>query len=305
MQKTGARTRIDTRIDGFRSAYQATCFSNREAKMAVHRIDDTAKGTNPSLRITAVSSKKVLGSVRAQRQNLRDQKILENLHLARIIAIRIYEGLPIHLELEELIQVGLLGLIDAAERFDEAKKVTFPAYAKHRIRGAILDSLRELDWASRDQRRRCKQVDSVTRKLAAILQRNPSDSEIAEEMGIALEKWHQIMSGLRNHATVSATSRPQGQDDLPEPEFAADEAESPDQICKRQEIAVALREAILSLPARYQTVVTMYYTDEMTMKEIGGVLGVNESRVSQIHKSALQKMAVVLESNGISAKAAL
>jgi RNA polymerase sigma factor for flagellar operon FliA len=273
--------------------------------MAVHRIDDTAKGTNPSLRITAVSSKKVLGSVRAQRQNLRDQKILENLHLARIIAIRIYEGLPIHLELEELIQVGLLGLIDAAERFDEAKKVTFPAYAKHRIRGAILDSLRELDWASRDQRRRCKQVDSVTRKLAAILQRNPSDSEIAEEMGIALEKWHQIMSGLRNHATVSATSRPQGQDDLPEPEFAADEAESPDQICKRQEIAVALREAILSLPARYQTVVTMYYTDEMTMKEIGGVLGVNESRVSQIHKSALQKMAVVLESNGISAKAAL
>jgi RNA polymerase sigma factor for flagellar operon FliA len=235
----------------------------------------------------------------------RDKRILEHLHLARIIAIRIYEGLPIYLELDELIQVGLMGLIDAAERFDETKKVTFSAYAKHRIRGAILDSLRELDWASRDQRRRCKQVDNATRKLSALLHRSPSDAEIAEELGIALDKWHQIMGGLRNHGPVSAASRPPGQDDLPEPEFAADESENPDQICKRQQIASALREAILSLPERYQTVVTMYYTDEMTMKEIGGVLGVNESRVSQIHKSALQKMAVVLEANGISAKAAL
>lgn len=242
--------------------------------------------------------------MRRDSQVIRDQRILDNLHLTRIIAIRIYEGLPIHLELEELIQVGILGLIDAAERFDESKKVTFAGYAKHRIRGAILDSLREMDWASRDQRRRYKQVDSATRKLSGILQRNPTDAEIAQEMGLELEKWHQIAGSLRNQGPVSATSRPAGQDDLPEPEFPTDESEHPDAIYKRNQIAEALKKAILALPIRYQTVVSMYYTDEMTMKEIGGVLGVNESRVSQIHKSALQKMAVVLESNGISATAA-
>lgn len=251
------------------------------------------------------SSLKPLPRERCDSQAVRDQRILDNLHLARIIAIRIYEGLPIHLELEELIQVGILGLIDAAERFDESKKVTFAGYAKHRIRGAILDSLREMDWASRDQRRRCKQVDSVTRKLSGVLQRNPTDDEIAQEMGIDLQKWHQIAGSLRNQGPVSATSRPAGQEDLPEPEFPTDESEHPDAICKRNEIAGVLRDAILALPVRYQTVVSMYYTDEMTMKEIGGVLGVNESRVSQIHKSALQKMAVVLASNGISAAAAL
>ncbi|MCL4783532.1 MAG: FliA/WhiG family RNA polymerase sigma factor [Bryobacterales bacterium] len=242
---------------------------------------------------------------RSESQAIRDQRILENLHLARIIAIRIYEGLPIHLELEELIQVGTLGLIDAAARFDESKNVSFPGYAKHRIRGAILDSLRDMDWASRDQRRRCKQVDTATRKLSGILQRTPTDAEIAQEMGLALEKWQQVAGSLRNHGPVSAASRPLGQDDLPEPEFPADEADHPDAICRRNQIAEALKEAILALPIRYQTVVSMYYTDEMTMKEIGSVLGVNESRVSQIHKSALQKMAVVLETNGISAAAVL
>src|SRR5690606_6425822 len=106
----------------------------------------------PANRTSSIS----LAHMRRDSQAIRDQRILDNIHLARIIAIRIYEGLPIHLELEELIQVGILGLIDAAERFDESKKVTFAGYAKHRIRGAILDSLREMDWASRDQRRRYK-----------------------------------------------------------------------------------------------------------------------------------------------------
>lgn len=273
--------------------------------MAVHCVAPVHGEGKPLAEPANRTSSIPLARERSESQAIRDQRILDNLHLARIIAIRIYEGLPIHLELEELIQVGTLGLIDAAERFDESKNVTFPGYAKHRIRGAILDSLREMDWASRDQRRRCKEVDSATRKLSGILQRNPTDAEIAQEMGLDLEKWHQVAGSLRNQGPVSATSRPPGQDDLPEPEFPADESEHPDAICKRNQIAAALREAILALPIRYQTVVSMYYTDEMTMKEIGGVLGVNESRVSQIHKSALQKMAVVLEMNGVSAAAAL
>lgn len=274
-------------------------------KMAVHCVAP-ARCEGPPLPAPANRTFPTpLAREQSEGQAIRDRRILDNLHLARIIAIRIYEGLPIHLELEELIQVGTLGLIDAAARFDETKNVSFPGYAKHRIRGAILDSLRDMDWASRDQRKRCKQVDSATRKLSGILQRNPTDAEIAEEMGIELEKWHQIAGSLRNQGPISATSRPPGQDDLPEPEFPTEESEQPDAVYKRNQIADALREAIHALPIRYQTVVTMYYTDEMTMKEIGGVLGVNESRVSQIHKSALQKMAVVLEMNGISAAAAL
>ena len=273
--------------------------------MAVHCIAP-ASGEGKPIPLSANRSSSTSPTVaRGDSHSIRDQRILDNLHLASIIAIRIYEGLPIHLELEELIQVGTLGLIDAAARYDESKNVTFSGYAKHRIRGAILDSLRDMDWASRDQRRRCKQVDSATRKLSGILQRTPTDAEIAQEMGLELEKWHQIAGSLRNLGPVSAASRPPGQDDLPEPEFPTDESEHPDSICRRNQIAAALREAILALPIRYQTVVSMYYTDEMTMKEIGSVLGVNESRVSQIHKSALQKMAVVLEMNGISAAAAL
>lgn len=273
--------------------------------MAVQQIAATGADEVPSPLSHAGTPSVAMGKGKRSPQALRDQRILEHLHLARIIAIRIYEGLPIHLELEELIQVGILGLIDAADRFDESKNVTFPGYAKHRIRGAILDSLREMDWASRDQRRRYKQVESVVRSLSALLQRHPTDAEVAQEMGVDIKKWHQMMSDLGTQGPVSASSRPYGQEDLPEPEFPANEAENPDAICKRNELAGVIRNAILSLPTRYQTVVTMYYTQELTMKEIGGLLGVNESRVSQIHKSALQKMAVVLESAGISAEAAL
>ncbi|MCZ2155913.1 MAG: FliA/WhiG family RNA polymerase sigma factor [Bryobacterales bacterium] len=271
--------------------------------MAVHCVTATrgVEETRPAELPKAASSG--LGRERAGSKAVRDQRILDNLHLARIIAIRIYESLPIHLELDELIQVGILGLIDAAERFDESKNVTFAGYAKHRIRGAILDNLREMDWASRDQRRRCKQVESATRKLSGILQRAPTDAEIAEEMGLDLEKWRQIAGNLRQQGPVSLASRPQSHDDLPEPEYPASEAEKPDAICRRAQISDALDRAIRTLPLRYQTVVTMYYNNEMTMKEIGGVLGVNESRISQIHKSALRKMALVLESQGISSAA--
>ncbi len=274
-----------------------------DSKMAVHCVTP-ARGQEECL---PVASPGMLSTASAREKSdsraIRDRRILDNIHLARIIAIRIYESLPIHLELEELIQVGILGLIDAAERFDESKNVTFAGYAKHRIRGAILDSLREMDWASRDQRRRCKQVESVTRKLSGILQRAPTDAEIAEEMGVELEKWRQIAGNLRQQGPVSAASRPPSQDDLPEPEFPASESEHPDAVCRRNQITGALQRAIHTLPLRYQTVVTMYYNDEMTMREIGGVLGVNESRISQIHKSALRKMAIVLEAQGISGTA--
>jgi RNA polymerase sigma factor for flagellar operon FliA len=222
----------------------------------------------------------------------------------KAIAIRVHENLPVHVDLDDLVHAGILGLFDAINKYDADKQVAFSSYAKHRIKGAILDSLRQLDWASRDLRRRHKQVEAATRDLAATLQRNPTESEVAEKMGVEADRWRQMMLDLRNVGLISASSRSQEGDDLPPPDFPSRPDTQPDVICVRQQMRNALTGAMKILPERYQKVVLLYYSNEMTMKEIGGVLGINESRVSQIHKSALEKMAAALEQSGIRSSAA-
>lgn len=235
----------------------------------------------------------------------RDQVILDHLPLVKAIAVRVHENLPVHVDLDDLVHAGIIGLFDAVNKFDSAKQVAFSAYAKHRIKGAILDSLRQLDWASRDLRRRHKQVETATRDLTATLQRTPTESEVAEHLGLQQRRWHQIMLDLRNVGLVSASTRGSDGDDLPPPDFPGDPASQPDAMCAREQLRSVLGDAMQSLPERYRKVVVMYYANEMTMKQIGGLLGINESRVSQIHKTALAKMAVALQSNGITSAAAL
>jgi RNA polymerase sigma factor for flagellar operon FliA len=234
----------------------------------------------------------------------RDRIVLEHLPLVKAIAVRVHENLPVHVDLDDLVHAGVLGLFDAVNKFDPDKQVAFSSYAKHRIKGAILDSLRQLDWASRDLRRRHKQVEAATRDLAAELHRQPTETEIAAKLGVQQERWRQMMLDLRNVGLISASTRAQDGDDLPAPDFPSKPETQPDFICVREEMRSALGEAMKVLPERYQKVVVLYYTNEMTMKEIGGVLGINESRVSQIHKSALEKMAAALEQNGIHSAAA-
>jgi RNA polymerase sigma factor for flagellar operon FliA len=224
---------------------------------------------------------------------------MENLSLVKAIAVRVHESLPVHVELDDLVHAGILGLFDAATKFNPEKQVAFSSYAKHRIKGAILDSLRQLDWASRDLRRRHKQVEQITRDLYALLHRNPTESEVAERMGVQVERWRQMALDLRNVGLISASTRPSEQDELPAPDFPSKPETHPDSMCAREQLKQKLEIAMGCLPERYKKVVVLYYTNEMTMKEIGGVLGINESRVSQIHKSALEKMAVALQSNGI------
>ncbi|MFN3326278.1 MAG: sigma-70 family RNA polymerase sigma factor [Bryobacteraceae bacterium] len=234
----------------------------------------------------------------------RDQVVLEHLPLVRAIAVRVHDSLPVHVDLDDLVHAGILGLFDAASKYDPEKNVAFSSYAKHRIKGAILDSLRQLDWASRDLRRRHKQVESATRELTFELQRAPTEQEIAEKFGVDVERWRQMMVDLRNVGLVSASSRPTDQEDMPAPEFPANPDNQPDTICAREQLRSMLDHAMKALPERYQKVVLLYYSSELTMKEIGGLLGINESRVSQIHKSALEKMATVLQSNGIHSSSA-
>ncbi len=230
---------------------------------------------------------------------IRDRIILEHLPLVKAIAVRVHENLPVHVDLDDLVHAGVLGLFDAATKFNPDKQVAFSSYAKHRIKGAILDSLRQLDWASRDLRRRHKQLEAVTRELASVLQRNPTEAEIAEKLGVGVDRWRQMMIDLRSVGLISASARNIDHEDLPAPDFPSSPATQPDNMCAREQMRSLLGVAMKALPARYQKVVLLYYTKEMTMKEIGGVLGINESRVSQIHKSALEKMQVVLHSNGI------
>ena len=229
----------------------------------------------------------------------RDRIVLEHLPLVKAIAVRVHENLPVHVDLDDLVHAGVLGLFDAASKFNPEKQVAFSSYAKHRIKGAILDSLRQLDWASRDLRRRHKQVEAATRELASTLQRTPTESEIAQKLGVDVERWRQMMVDLRSVGLISASSRTAEHDDLPAPDFPSKPETQPDNMCSREQMRSVLGVAMKTLPERYQKVVFLYYTNEMTMKEIGGILGINESRVSQIHKSALEKMQVVLQANGI------
>lgn len=232
-------------------------------------------------------------------RNLRDQIVLENLSLVKAIAVRVHENLPVHVDLDDLVHAGVLGLFDAASKYNPEKKVVFQSYAKHRIKGAILDSLRQLDWASRDLRKRQKQFEAVTRELMARLGRMPTEAEIAETLGLGIDRWRRMALELKNLGLISASSLRADPESSAPVEFPAAPDSRPDHICSHRQMRSVLSEAMKRLPERYQKVVFLYYSNDMTMKEIGDVLGVNESRVSQIHKVALEKMAASLRSAGI------
>jgi RNA polymerase sigma factor for flagellar operon FliA len=235
----------------------------------------------------------------------RDQIVVENLLLVKAIALRLRASLPVYVDFDDLMHAGVLGLIDAANRYNSEKDVTFQTYAKHRIRGAMLDSLRQLDWASRDMRRRHKKVETITRELSGELDREPEEYEVAEKMGVDLERWRQMAVDLKTIGLISASSRPADSENTTLPEIAAQDELRPDQVCEKAELSAKLTFAIGTLPERYREVVFLYYNQEMTMKEIGSKMKINESRVSQIHKTALAKLAVVLNANGIESSAAL
>ena len=228
----------------------------------------------------------------------RDRLVLEYLPLVRAIAVRVYENLPVHVELDDLVHAGVLGLFDAAMKFDQEKKVTFKGYAKHRIKGAILDSLREMDWASRDMRKRHKKLEEITRELASTMERPPTEEEIAGKMGMDVERWRQVAIELQMVGLVSASRAPDDENQTV-PEFPATNDLNPDVLTCRRELQAVLQSAIADLPPRYQAVIQHYYAGDKTMREIGEELEINESRVSQIHRAALERMQQSLQAAGI------
>ncbi|HEX4312293.1 MAG TPA: FliA/WhiG family RNA polymerase sigma factor [Acidobacteriaceae bacterium] len=218
----------------------------------------------------------------------REQMMLEHMPAVRWMARRIHERLPQHVDMEDLVSAGTVGLLDAFRKFDPAKKVQFRSYAQFRIRGAILDSLRTLDWSPRDLRRKGRAVEEAIRQLTARCGRAPSEPEVAREMGLALEEYQQLLGelkGLEIGTLHLERSEDSGEEELAYiPNHPEDD---PLFRCLRGEMRDRLTAAIEELPERERLVVTLYYFEEMTMKEIGLALGVVESRVSQIHSSAV------------------
>lgn len=250
--------------------------------------------------MNATASKAALSKSTAKDGSVRrDELILEHLPLVTAIAAHIQRSVPVHIELNDLIHAGVTGLFDAATKYRDEKKVAFPSYAKHRIRGAILDSLRESDWASRDLRKRYKQMEALTRDLTAKLQRSPTQTELARAMGLTSRRWQMLMVDFGSLGAAALQVHANDRDDQPRQEMPCKPAQCPDQLFARSELREKLNSALKTLPDRYQQVVRLYYERDMTMKQIGGILGVNESRVSQIHKSALERMQSALEVNGI------
>jgi RNA polymerase sigma factor FliA len=229
----------------------------------------------------------------------RDHLVMQHLWLVKAIAVNKHENLPVQVELDDLVQAGMMGLIDAAKKFDNARQDVFSAYAKHRIKGAILDSLRQLDWASRDTRRRYNQVVAAKHELTATLFRDPMETEVAEKLGMSLDTWHVMRLHLENIGPVSADIRSNQWDDLPAMEFPSKPETRPDFICIQKELRSTLSAVIQTLPERYQRVIRLYYSKELTMRQIAGMLDINESRVSQIHKRALEMMATVMDDKGM------
>ncbi len=245
-----------------------------------------------------------LHSQQAAYQATRDELISEHLHLVNAIASHMQRSMNVHVEVDDLVHAGMMGLFEAASKFNADKEVCFPTYAKHRIRGAILDSLRQLDFASRDLRKRLKMVQSVSRELASKLHREPTEEEVAKEMGMDSRRWQALMVDFRNLGAAAATRSRNEREDQRVPEIPGSTEEIPDQLFARKQMQRALGSVLQILPERHQQVITMYYESDMTMKEIGEALGVNESRVSQIHKNALTRLQAALAGQGVASASA-
>ncbi|MFJ7245153.1 RNA polymerase sigma factor WhiG [Kitasatospora sp. NPDC098652] len=227
-------------------------------------------------------------------QRLREQLILHYSPLVKYVAGRVGVGLPSNVEQADFVSSGVFGLIDAIEKFDIDRAIKFETYAISRIRGAIIDELRALDWIPRSVRQKAKAVERTYATLEARLRRTPHEPEVAAEMGIALEDLHAIFSqlSLANVVALDELLHPVGEGgDRPSLVDTLEDhgADDPVEVAEDRELRRLLAQAINTLPEREKTVVTLYYYEGLTLAEIGQVLGVTESRVSQIHtKSVLQ-----------------
>ena len=223
----------------------------------------------------------------------RNDLVIQELPQVYYLASRIRERMPKNVELKDLVQAGVIGLIEACRSYDSAKDAQFSTFAKFRIRGAILDSLRKLDWGSRKMRRKGREVSATIAKLELLLGRPPVEEEIAEDLQMTLDELHNAMAeldGLCLVGQLTNSSRGHAEaHDLIESAHSAG-GDNPFDLCAESERKAQLEEAVSRLSEREQLILSLYYKEELTMKEIGQVVGNAVSRVSQIHSGAMVKL---------------
>ena len=211
--------------------------------------------------------------------------------LVRRLAHQMIAKLPANVEIDDLIQVGMIGLTDAMSRFDNTQGVQFETFATQRIRGAMLDELRGADWMSRGNRKQQRDIEGAVRRLEQKLGRAPAESEIAREMGVSLADYQELLGKVRGTQLVylEDMAGDDGDADFLD-RHVVDENENPLAMLQDRRMREALVAAIKLLPEREQFVMSMYYEQDMNLKEIAAVLGVTESRVCQLHSQSIARL---------------
>ncbi|MBV9768485.1 MAG: FliA/WhiG family RNA polymerase sigma factor [Bryobacterales bacterium] len=226
----------------------------------------------------------------------RERLILEHLPQVRLIARRIHERLPESVNLDDLISTGTLGLIAAIDRFDPSHNVKLKTYAEYKIRGAILDSLRGLDWAPRQQRRRSKQIEAAMAVIEQVLHRAPTEDEIARQLELSLEEYHEWLIDIRGVNLGSLETSAPDEDSRNLLKYISDDEDNwPSRLLERSELQRLLVEAIEKMPRTERIVISLYYHEELTLREIAKVVNLHESRISQLKSQAILRLRSYLE----------
>ncbi len=227
-------------------------------------------------------------------QNARDQLILNYAPLVKYVAGRMSAALPSHVDEADLISYGLLGLINAVERFDLKRRIKFETYAVTRIKGSIIDELRSMDWVPRSVRARAREIERTSVALEHKLHRAPTDEEMAKALGVTVREFQDSLTQIANSSLVALDevwSGSSGNETIALIDTIGDSASSdPAAAMGETETRITLADAIAGLPEREKIVVSLYYYEGLTLREIGEVLGVTESRVSQLHTKAVLRL---------------
>ena len=238
-------------------------------------------------------------------QNARERLVLAYAPLVKYVAGRMSSGLPAHVEEADLISYGLLGLISAIERFDPGREIRFETFAITRIKGSIIDELRSLDWVPRSVRARAREIERANAKLEHQLHRAPNDKEMAEALDMSVDEFQESLVKISNSSVVALDELWTVSDASGDTVSLLDTIQDPAAVDPAQEIDLTdmrdrLADAIARLPEREKLVVALYYYENLTLREIGEVLGVTESRVSQLHTKAVLRLKSRLQGDSFS-----
>ena len=229
----------------------------------------------------------------------REEVIKQYSPMIKYVANRIAMRLPPHIEVDDLISVGVLGLMDAISKYDSSRGAKFKTYAEFRVRGAILDELRSMDWVPRSVRQKASSVDKVVQGLQAKLRREPEDEEVAKEMGISIDQFHDTLNETKSIPVFSledlGIAKESGEQQSLLDCLAGKADADPQTQIRLTELKEIIAKAIDALPEKERLMVSLYYYEELTMKEIGAVLDITESRVSQIHSKAVYRLRTKLK----------